>query len=94
MKAAIIIALCSVFWLTATQRIRGTHSTLLLLSASLLGAQTTSPQATGITDGPDATIMAPITALASYIAPLCFHVCSAPVCRRTCAEIGGIPCKA
>ena len=44
------------------------RSILLLLSASLLGAQTTSPQATGSTDGPDATIMAPVTALASYMA--------------------------
>ena len=50
------------------RHIRGTHSILLLLSASLLGAQTTSPQATGSTDGPDAAIMAPVTALASYMA--------------------------
>src|SRR5579859_4797607 len=48
--------------------IPGTHSILLLLSASLLGAQTTSPQATGSTEGPDVTIMAPVMALASYMA--------------------------
>jgi hypothetical protein len=52
----------------AMRHIRGTHSMLLLLSASLLGAQTTSPQATGSAGGPDATIMAPVTALASYMA--------------------------
>jgi hypothetical protein len=46
----------------------GIHSILLLFSASLLEAQTTSPQATGSTDGPDVTIMAPVTALASYMA--------------------------
>ena len=50
------------------RRIRGTHSFLLLLSASLLGAQTTSPQANGSPDGPDKTMMAPVTALASYMA--------------------------
>jgi hypothetical protein len=52
----------------AMLRIRGTHSILLLLSASILGAQTTSPQATGNTGGPDATMMVPVTALASYMA--------------------------
>jgi len=50
------------------RRIRGTHSILLLLSGSILGAQTTSPQATGNTDGPDATMMVPVTTLASYMA--------------------------
>ena len=44
------------------------RSILLLLTASLLGAQSISPQATAGTDGPDATIMAPVTALASYMA--------------------------
>jgi hypothetical protein len=51
-----------------TQRIRGKLSILLLLSASLLAAQTTSPQASGGTDSPDATMMVPVTALASYMA--------------------------
>ncbi len=54
--------------MTAMRYIRGTHLMPLLLSASLLGAQTTSPQATRSIDGPDATIMAPVTALASYMA--------------------------
>jgi hypothetical protein len=49
------------------RHIRGAHSLLLLLSASLLGAQTTSRQETASTDGTDATIMAPVTALASYM---------------------------
>lgn len=48
--------------------IRGTHSILLLLSASLLGAQAPSPQASGNSGGPDAAMMAPVTALASYMA--------------------------
>ena len=48
--------------------IRGTYSILLLLSASLLGAQTPSPQASGSPGGPDATMMATVTALASYMA--------------------------
>lgn len=51
----------------AMRHIRGVHSMLLLLSASLLGAQTTSSQPTRSTDGPDATIIAPVTALASYV---------------------------
>jgi hypothetical protein len=50
------------------QYIRGTHSILLLLFASLLGAQTPSPQASGSPGGPDATMMASVTALASYMA--------------------------
>ena len=52
----------------AMHSIRGTHSILLLLSASLLGAQTPSPQASGNPGGPDATMMAPVTTLASYMA--------------------------
>jgi hypothetical protein len=48
--------------------IRGTLPIVLLLSASLLGAQAPSPQASGRTEGPDATMMAPVTALASYMA--------------------------
>jgi hypothetical protein len=48
--------------------IRGTHSILLLLSASLLGAQAPSPQASGNSGGPDAAMMAPVTALAIYMA--------------------------
>jgi hypothetical protein len=48
--------------------IRGTYLILLPLCASLLGAQTPSPQASGSTGGPDATMMAPVTALASYMA--------------------------
>jgi hypothetical protein len=50
------------------RHIRGIHSILLLLSALLLGAPTTSPQATGSSDGRDATILAPVMALASYMA--------------------------
>src|SRR5260370_4389527 len=49
-------------------RIRGTCLMLSLLSASLLGAQAPSPQASGSPGGPDATMMAPVTALASYLA--------------------------
>jgi hypothetical protein len=48
--------------------IRGTLPIVLLLSTSLLGAQAPSPQASGRTEGPDATMMAPVTALASYMA--------------------------
>ena len=40
---------------------------LLALSASLLVAQTPSPQASGNPDRPDATMMAPVTALARYM---------------------------
>jgi hypothetical protein len=49
-------------------RIRRTYSILLLLSASLLVAQTPSPPASGSTDGPDATMMVPVTTLADYMA--------------------------
>ena len=56
------------------RHIRGTLSMLLLSSASLLRAQTTSSQPTRSTDGPDATIMAPVTALASYMARVEGHV--------------------
>ncbi len=52
----------------ALRQIRAAHLVLLLLSASLLGAQTTTPQPTRSSDGPDATIMAPVMALASYMA--------------------------
>ena len=47
------------------RRIRVTHSIPFLLFAALLGAQTQSPQAGGSKDVPDATMMAPVTALAS-----------------------------
>ena len=50
------------------RRIRRPHSTLLLLAASLLVTQSASPQKSGSTDGPDATMMIPVTALASYMA--------------------------
>ena len=56
------------------RHIRGTLSMLLLSSVSLLRAQTTSSQPTRSTDGPDATIMAPVTALASYMARVEGHV--------------------
>lgn len=70
---------------------RGTYSILLLLSASLLGAQTASPQGSGSPGGPDATMMAPVTALASYMARVegaCStrcrwsNCCSSPTIRR------------
>jgi hypothetical protein len=48
--------------------IRGTYLILLLLSGSILGAQTQAPQPSGNTDGPDAAMMAPVTKLASYMA--------------------------
>ncbi len=48
--------------------IRLACSTLLALSSSLLVAQTASPQAGGSTDRPDAMMMAPVRALASYMA--------------------------
>lgn len=50
------------------RHIRGTCLVLLLLSASLPGAQAPSPQASGSPGGPDTTMMAPVTALASYMA--------------------------
>jgi hypothetical protein len=50
------------------RRIRVTHSILFLLFVSLVGAQTQSPQTRGSKDAPDATMMAPVTALASYMA--------------------------
>jgi hypothetical protein len=43
-------------------------SLLLLLSASLLLAPTTSPQETGSADAPDAPMMVPVATLASYMA--------------------------
>jgi hypothetical protein len=52
------------------RRIRVTHSMPFLLFAALLGAQTQSPQAAGSKDVPDAAMMAPVTALASYMAHL------------------------
>jgi hypothetical protein len=51
-----------------TRRIRRPHSILLLLAASLLGTQTASQEKSGSTEGPDATMMIPVTALASYMA--------------------------
>ena len=50
------------------RRIRVTHSILFLLFASLVGAQTQSPQTVGSKDAPDAAMMAPVNALASYMA--------------------------
>jgi hypothetical protein len=52
----------------AMLHIRGIYLMPLLLSASLLGAQIPSPQASGSPAGPEATMMAPVTALASYMA--------------------------
>ncbi len=49
-------------------RIRRTCSTLLALSMSLLLAQTPSPKANESTDHPDAAMMAPVIALAGYMA--------------------------
>jgi hypothetical protein len=43
---------------------------LLLAFASIAGAQTPTTQETGSTSGPDAATMAPVTALASYMAHL------------------------
>jgi hypothetical protein len=48
-------------------RIGRTCSTVLVLSASLV-AQPPPPQPSGSVDHPDATMMAPVTALASYMA--------------------------
>jgi hypothetical protein len=44
----------------------GMFPIVLVLSASLLEAQTSSPQPSGPREGPDATMMAPVTALATY----------------------------
>ena len=49
-------------------RIRTTSSMLLLVSASLVVAQTLPPGPSESTKHPDAKMMAPITALASYMA--------------------------
>lgn len=49
-------------------RIRVTQSILFLLFAPLVGAQTQSSQTSGSKDAPDAAMMAPVTALASYMA--------------------------
>lgn len=50
------------------RRIRVTHSIVFLLFASLVGAQTQSSQTGGSKDAPDAAMMAPVTALATYMA--------------------------
>ena len=50
------------------RRFRVTHSIVSLLFASLVGAQTQSPQTGGSKDAPDAAMMAPVTALANYMA--------------------------
>jgi hypothetical protein len=51
-----------------TRQIPGSCLVLLLLAGALLEAQTPSPQANGNSNEPDATMMAPVTALANYMA--------------------------